>query len=59
MPTWAWVLLGLTALGIGLRLLDREMGPEETERFGRALAILFILAVIGGLMFSFLNMDWR
>jgi hypothetical protein len=32
---------------------------DATERFGKALAILFILAVLGGLIFSFVNADWR
>lgn len=59
MPTWAWILLGLTAIGLALRLLDREIGPEESERLGRAITILFILALIAGLIFSFLNMDWQ
>lgn len=59
MPTWVWVLLGLTAVGFALRLLDREIGPDATERLGKTLAILFILAVIGVLIFSFLNMDWQ
>jgi hypothetical protein len=59
MPVWVWVLLGLTALGFVLWLLDNRMGLDATERFGKALAILFILAVIGGLILSFGNADWR
>jgi hypothetical protein len=59
MPVWVWVLLGLTALGFVLWLLDEVMGMDATERFGKALAILFILAVLGGLIFSFVNADWR
>jgi hypothetical protein len=59
MPVWVWVLLGLTALGFVLWLLDNRMGLDATERFGKALAILFILAVIGGLILSFVNADWR
>ncbi|HET7484149.1 MAG TPA: hypothetical protein VFJ64_02110 [Solirubrobacterales bacterium] len=59
MPVWVWVLLGLTALGFVLWLLDNRMGLDATERFGKALAILFILAVLGGLVLSFLNADWR
>lgn len=53
------MLLGLTALGFVLWLLDNRMGLDATERFGKALAILFILAVLGGLVLSFLNADWR
>lgn len=59
MPVWVWVLLGLSALGFVLWLLDDRMGLDATERFGRALAILFILAVLGGLVLSFANADWR
>jgi len=59
MPVWVWVLLGLTALGFVLWLLDNRMGLDVTERFGKALAILLILAVLGGLVLSFLNADWR
>jgi UDP-N-acetylmuramyl pentapeptide phosphotransferase/UDP-N-acetylglucosamine-1-phosphate transferase len=59
MPVWVWVLLGLSAIGFVLWLLDDRMGLDATERFGKALAILFILAVLGGLMLSFLNADWR
>jgi hypothetical protein len=47
MPAWVWVLLGLTALAFVLWWLDNKMGLDATERFGKALAILFILAVIG------------
>lgn len=59
MPIWAWILLGLSALGFVLWLLDNRIGLEATERFGKTLAILFILAVIGGIVLSFLNADWR
>jgi heme/copper-type cytochrome/quinol oxidase subunit 1 len=59
MPAWVWILLGLTALGSVLWWLDNRMGLDATERFGKALAILFILAVIGGLILSFLTMDWQ
>jgi hypothetical protein len=59
MPVWVWVLLGLTAFGFVLWLLDNRMRLDATERFGKALAILFILAVLGGLILSFMNADWR
>jgi hypothetical protein len=59
MPVWVWILLGLTALGFVLWLLEDAMGLDVTERFGKALTILFILAVLGGLIFSFVNADWR
>jgi hypothetical protein len=59
MPVWVWVLLGLSALGFGLWLLDNRMGLDATERFGKALAILFVLAVLGGLILGFVNADWR
>jgi hypothetical protein len=59
MPVWIWVLLGLTALGFILWLLDYRTGLDATERFGKALAILFILVVLGGLILSFVNADWR
>jgi UDP-N-acetylmuramyl pentapeptide phosphotransferase/UDP-N-acetylglucosamine-1-phosphate transferase len=59
MPVWVWVLLGLSALGFVLWLLDDRMELEATERFGKALAILFILAVLGGLVLSFMTADWR
>lgn len=59
MPVWVWVLLGLSALGFALWLLDNRMGLDVTERFGKALVILLILAVVGGLVLSFVNMDWR
>ena len=59
MPAWVWILLGLTALGFVLWLLDNRMEFDATERFGKTLAILFILAVIGGLILSFLYADWR
>lgn len=59
MPAWIWVLLVLTALGFLLWLLDNRMGLDVTERLGKALAILFILAVLAGLVLSFVNADWR
>jgi hypothetical protein len=59
MPVWVGVLLGLTAFGFALWLLDNRMGLDVTERFGKTLAILFILAVLGGLILSFVNADWR
>jgi cytochrome bd-type quinol oxidase subunit 1 len=59
MPVWVWVLLGLSAIGFVLWLLDDKMGLEATERFGKALAILFILAVLSGLVLSFVTADWR
>jgi len=58
MPVWVWVLLGLSAIGFALWWLDNRMGLDATERFGKALAILFILAVLGGLFLSFVNADW-
>jgi hypothetical protein len=57
MPIWVWVLLGLSALGFALWLLDNR-GFDATERFGKALAILLILAVLAGLILSILNADW-
>lgn len=59
MPAWAWILLVLTALGFVLWLLDDRLGLDATERFGRALAILFILAVIVGLVLTFVTADWQ
>jgi hypothetical protein len=59
MPTWVWILLSLTALGFFLRLLDERMGLNATERYGKALAIMFILAVLGGLILGFMNAEWR
>lgn len=59
MPAWFWVLLGLTALGFVLWLLDNRMELDATERFGKALAILFILAVLGILILSFAIADWQ
>jgi FtsH-binding integral membrane protein len=59
MPAWAWVLLALSALGFVLWLLDDQMGLEATERYGHALAIFFILAVLGGLLLGFMTADWR
>jgi UDP-N-acetylmuramyl pentapeptide phosphotransferase/UDP-N-acetylglucosamine-1-phosphate transferase len=59
MPVWVWVLLGLSAIAFVLWLLDDRMGLDATERFGKALTILLILAVLGGLLLSFLNADWR
>jgi len=59
MPAWVWVLLGLTVVAFLLWLLENAVELDVTERFGKALAILFILAVLGGLVFSFLNADWR
>lgn len=57
MPTWVWVLLSLSALGFVLWLLDNR-GLDATERFGKALAILLILVLLGGLILSFVNADW-
>lgn len=59
MPVWVWVLLGLTTVGLGLWLLDNRTTLDATERFGRPLAILLILAVLVGLLLSFVNADWR
>lgn len=59
MPAWAWILLGLTALGFVLWFLDNRMGLDATEKLGKTLAILFILAVLGAVVLSFMNADWR
>ncbi len=59
MPSWIWILLGLTALGSVLWWLDNRIGLDATERFGKTLAILLILAVICGLILSFVNADWQ
>jgi hypothetical protein len=59
MPVWVWILLGLSVLGFVLGLLDNKAELDTTERFGRAFAILFILALLGGLILSFLNADWQ
>jgi len=58
MPAWVWILLGLSALGFVLWLLDRA-GLDATERHGKALALLFILAVIAALILGFANADWQ
>jgi len=59
MPAWVWLLVGLTALGCVFWLIENATGLDVTERFGKALPILFVLALLGGLVFSFLNADWR
>lgn len=59
MPAWLWVLLVLTALGFVLWLLDNRTGLEATERFGKTLAILFILAVLAAIVLGFVTADWR
>lgn len=59
MPAWVWVLLGLSAVGFVLWLLDNRMEPAATERFGKALAILFILAVLGAVVLCLVTADWR
>jgi hypothetical protein len=59
MPVWAWVLLSLSAVAFVLWLLHDRIGLDATERFGRALAILFILALLAGLILSFVSADWR
>lgn len=58
MPVWVLLLLGLSALGFAFWWLDNR-SLDATERFGRALAILFILAVLGAIVLSFVNADWR
>lgn len=58
MPAWVWILLGLTALGLVLWVLDDRMGLEATERFGKVLAILLILAVLAGIVLGFTSADW-
>jgi hypothetical protein len=59
MPAWVWILLGLSALGFVLWALDNRMGLDATERFGKALAILLVLAVLGAVVLSLANADWR
>jgi hypothetical protein len=59
MPAWVWVLLGLSAIGFVLWWLDDKKGLDAIERFGKGLAILFIVAVLGGLILSFATADWR
>jgi di/tricarboxylate transporter len=59
MPAWVWILLALTALGFLLWLLDNRMGLDVTERFGKTLAILFILAGLAVLVLSFVTADWQ
>jgi amino acid transporter len=58
MSAWIWILMGLSAVGTVLLFLDYR-GFDATERFGKALAILFILVLIGGFIFSFMNTEWR
>jgi heme A synthase len=58
MPAWIWILLALTAIGLALWLLDRR-GREATEKSGKTLAILFILAVLAAVVLGFMNADWR
>lgn len=59
MPALVWILLGLMALGFVLWLLDNRTGLDATERYGKVLAILFILAVLIGLVLGFANADWE
>ncbi|HVD39507.1 MAG TPA: hypothetical protein VNC16_00695 [Solirubrobacterales bacterium] len=59
MPAWVWILLALSALGFVLWVLDDRMGLDLTERFGKALAILLILAVLAVLLLSFLSAEWE
>jgi hypothetical protein len=59
MPVWVWVLLVLSALGFVLWLLDERMELDATAKLGKALAVLFILAMLIGLVLSFVNADWR
>lgn len=59
MPVWVWVLLGLSAVGFALWLLDVRMGLDVTERFGKALTILLIVAILAVLALSFMAADWR
>lgn len=58
MPVWVWILLGLTAVGFVLWLLD-DRRLEATERLGKTLAILFVLAVLAAIVLGFTNADWR
>lgn len=58
MPAWVWVLLGLSALGFSLWWTDSSIGVDATEEFGTALAILLIVAVLVGLVVSFVAGSW-
>jgi|GEM_PF-4071171 len=59
MPALVWIFLGLSAVGFVLWLLDSKTELDATERYGKALAILFILAVIAGIALGFVNADWE
>lgn len=59
MPVWIWVLLGLSAVGFVLWFLANRVELGAAERFQQAIAILFILAVIVGLVLSFVYADWQ
>jgi hypothetical protein len=59
MPVWLLLLLGLSALGFALWWLDNRTELDATERFGRALAILFVLGALAAVVLGFLNADWR
>lgn len=52
MPFAVWFLLGVVALGFFLWLLEDMIGLHVTDRLGRALAVLFLLAVLGGLAYG-------
>ena len=59
MPAWVWILLALSALGLVLWLLDNKTELDATERSGKPLAILFILAVLVAVVLGFANADWQ
>ena len=52
MPFEIWFLLGLLAVGLLLWLVERVTGRSVTDSFGRALAVLFLLAVLAGAVYG-------
>jgi len=52
MPTWVWVVIAVAALGFALWFFEEVLDLRASEFLGKALAILFLLAVLGGLIYG-------
>jgi hypothetical protein len=56
MPAWAWVVIGVVALGFVLWFFEEVLDWRASDFLGKVLAILLLLAVLGGLVYGIVGL---